>query len=82
MVPAALSASGHEEERLTALGTHLSTLPVDCRVGKLLLMGSMFGVADEALSVAASLSFRSPFLSPPAKREEADRCKVGCFVAS
>ena len=30
-------------ERLTALGVHLSTLPVDCRVGKLILMGCMFG---------------------------------------
>ena len=35
-------------EELTALGTHLSALPVDCRVGKLILLGAMFGVADEA----------------------------------
>ena len=62
-------------EGLTALGTHLSALPVDCRVGKLMLLGAMFGCGDEALTVAATLSYRSPFLSPPQKREEADRAK-------
>ena len=53
------------EESLTALGSHLSTLPVDCRVGKLILFGAMLGVADEALTIAASLSSRNPFLAPP-----------------
>jgi HrpA-like RNA helicase len=62
-------------EELTPLGLHLSTLPVDCRVGKLILLGAMFGCADEALTIAATLSFRSPFLSPPQRREEADRAK-------
>jgi len=62
-------------EGLTALGTHLSALPVDCRVGKLMLLGAMFGCGDEALTIAATLSYRSPFLSPPQKREEADRAK-------
>jgi hypothetical protein len=45
------------------------------RVGKLILLGAMFGVADEALTIAATLSYRSPFLSPPQKREEADAAK-------
>jgi HrpA-like RNA helicase len=36
-----------ENENLTALGVHLSTLPCDCRIGKLILLGAMFGVADE-----------------------------------
>ena len=54
---------------------HLSTLPVDCRVGKLILLGAMFGVADEALTMAAIMSLRSPFMSPPQRREEADRAK-------
>lgn len=31
-------------EELTPLGTHLSTLPVDARIGKLILFGAMFGV--------------------------------------
>ena len=63
-------------EELTALGVHLSALPVDCRIGKLILLGAMFGVTDDALTIAATLSYRNPFQAPMAKREEADRAKM------
>ncbi len=63
-------------ERMTALGVHLSALPVDCRIGKLILLGAMFGVTNDALTIAATLSYRSPFLSPVLKREEADAAKM------
>ena len=65
-----------DDESLTPLGTHLSTLPVDCRIGKLILLGAMFGVADEALTIAASLSYRTPFLAPIAQRDLANECKM------
>lgn len=55
---------------LTALGKHLSGLPVDARIGKLLIYGSLFGCMDAALTMAATISERSPFFSPFAKREE------------
>eukprot|EP00656_Telonema_subtile_P030709 TRINITY_DN33695_c0_g1_i1.p1 TRINITY_DN33695_c0_g1~~TRINITY_DN33695_c0_g1_i1.p1 ORF type:complete len:686 (+),score=123.78 TRINITY_DN33695_c0_g1_i1:102-2159(+) len=66
------------ELELTSLGTHLSQLPVDPRVGKLLLVGAAFGpaAANHALTVAASLASRNPFMSPMDKREEADRAKA------
>ena len=70
-----------KKEELTALGVHLSTLPVDCRIGKLILLGAMFGVTDDALTIAATLSYRNPFLSPMAKREEADRAKMSFATA-
>jgi HrpA-like RNA helicase len=54
---------------------HLASLPVDCRLGKLILLGAMFGAADEALTMAATLSSRSPFMCPPAARTEADYAK-------
>ncbi|CAH0561131.1 unnamed protein product [Brassicogethes aeneus] len=67
---------------LTALGHHLAALPVDVRVGKLMLYGSIFGCIDSALTIAACLSFKSPFVSPFGKRDEADAKKkkfaVGC----
>lgn len=74
------------KEELTALGVHLSTLPVDCRIGKLILLGAMFGgsnfgVTDDALTIAATLSYRSPFQAPMAKREEADRAKMSFATA-
>jgi HrpA-like RNA helicase len=55
---------------LTPLGVHLSKLPVDVRIGKLLLLGAIFDVPDECLTIAAVLSCRSPFLSPFEKRDE------------
>ena len=54
---------------------------MDCRIGKLCLLGAMFGVTDDALTIAATLSYRSPFLSPMAKRDEADRAKMGFATA-
>mmetsp|Transcript_31138 Transcript_31138/g.101469 ORF Transcript_31138/g.101469 Transcript_31138/m.101469 type:complete len:1282 (-) Transcript_31138:80-3925(-) len=68
-------------ETLTALGRHLSTLPVDVRIGKLILLGAIFGVTDHAvtdaaLTIAATISYRSPFLSPFDRRDEADKSKA------
>ena len=56
---------------LTALGRHLSMIPADLRCGKLLVYGATFGCLDASLTIAAILTVRSPFLNPPAKREEA-----------
>ena len=60
---------------LTALGFHLATLPVDPRVGKMMIYGSLFGCVDPALTVAASMSARSPFVSPFDQREAADEAR-------
>ncbi|XP_076442712.1 putative ATP-dependent RNA helicase DHX57 [Babylonia areolata] len=61
-----------DEENLTALGYHLGTLPVDVRIGKLMVFGAIFRCLDSALTLAASLSFKSPFVSPFGKKTEAD----------
>ena len=60
---------------LTALGFHLATLPVDPRVGKMMIYGSLFGCVDPALTIAASMSARSPFVSPFDKRDAADEAR-------
>lgn len=65
----AAATGGHDIE-LTALGRHLSGLPVDARIGKLLIFGVLLNCLDTALTVAASISERSPFFSPFDKREE------------
>jgi hypothetical protein len=41
----------------------------------------MFGVADEALTIAATLSYRSPFLAPIAMRDQANACKMQFALA-
>lgn len=61
---------------LTPLGVHLSTLPVDARIGKMILYGALFQCLDPILTIAATMSFKSPFLSPLEKREEANEHKA------
>ena len=73
--PGAGLKGGTHFEQLTPLGAHLAALPVDVRIGKLILFGAIFGLVDETLTIAAALSHRSPFLSPFDKRDQADAAK-------
>ena len=77
----ALSVSPERGEELTPLGTHLAALPVDVRIGKLILLGAIFDVVDDVLTIAATLSYRAPFLSPFERRAEADASKRAFAVA-
>ncbi|KAM6220257.1 putative ATP-dependent RNA helicase DHX57 [Rhynchocyon petersi] len=65
-----------QDEKLTPLGYHLASLPVDVRIGKLMLFGSIFRCLDPALTIAASLAYKSPFVSPWDKKEEANQKKL------
>lgn len=66
-----------EREELTPLGSQLAKLPLDAQLGKLILLGSVFGVLDFALTVAATLSSKSPFLSPMHAKKQADTVRLG-----
>ena len=63
------------KDELTALGHHLAELPVDARLGKMMLYGAMFSCLDPILTIAAGVGFRSPFMAPMDKRDEADAAK-------
>jgi HrpA-like RNA helicase len=60
---------------LTALGFHLATLPVEPRIGKLIIYGALFGCVDPALTIAAAMSSKNPFIAPFACREAADEAR-------
>ena len=63
-VEAVRTVDDGESFRLTPLGFHLSKLPMDAKVGKLLIVGCILGCLDNALTIAAALSCtRSCFLS-------------------
>ena len=64
-------------EQLTPLGTQLAKLPLDAQLGKLILYGATFGCLDFALTVAAALSSKSPFLSPMHAKKQADSVRLG-----
>ncbi|KAJ1384806.1 P-loop containing nucleoside triphosphate hydrolase [Sesbania bispinosa] len=64
-----------DKEELTPLGRHLCTIPLDPNIGKMLLMGSIFQCLNPALTIAAALAYRSPFVLPISRKEEADAAK-------
>jgi HrpA-like RNA helicase len=62
-------------KNLTALGRVLLQLPVEAAIGKLCLYGSFFRCLDSALTLAAVLTNRDPFLAPMEKKAQADAIK-------
>ncbi|XP_041420858.1 ATP-dependent DNA/RNA helicase DHX36 isoform X2 [Xenopus laevis] len=66
-----LNALDNHEE-LTPLGFHLARLPVEPHIGKMILFGALFCCLDPVLTIAASLSFKDPFVIPLGKEKMAD----------
>ena len=66
------------DERLTPLGQCLARMPVDARLGKMLLYGAVLGCLDPVLTIAGALSGRSLFVTPrdPEARGAADAAKA------
>ncbi|KAK4120089.1 P-loop containing nucleoside triphosphate hydrolase protein [Parathielavia appendiculata] len=64
-------------EELTPLGLQLARLPLDVFLGKLILLGAVFKCLDMAITVAAILSSKSPFVAPFGQRSQADSVRRG-----
>ncbi|XP_048231540.1 DExH-box ATP-dependent RNA helicase DExH3 [Ricinus communis] len=64
-----------EKENLTNLGKFLSILPVDPKLGKMLIMGAIFRCFDPVLTIVSGLSVRDPFLLPQEKKDLAGTAK-------
>uniref|UniRef100_A0A3P8UNC6 ATP-dependent RNA helicase TDRD9 n=1 Tax=Cynoglossus semilaevis TaxID=244447 RepID=A0A3P8UNC6_CYNSE len=56
--------AGNEDGDLTFLGRVLARLPVDLHLGKMIVLGHVFGCLDECLIIAASNSLKSFFAIP------------------
>ncbi|KAG6873855.1 hypothetical protein C0995_010467 [Termitomyces sp. Mi166 len=67
--------------RLTPLGRHMSTLPVDLRLAKMLILATVFRCLDPILTVAAALSCKPLFSSPTEKRDEATQARERFLTA-
>jgi ATP-dependent helicase HrpA len=72
------SASGGAP-RITPLGRRLAQLPIDPRLGRMLLEGERLGCAQEVAVIAAALSIQDP-RERPADRSEAWQEKHGRFA--
>ncbi|RPD64692.1 P-loop containing nucleoside triphosphate hydrolase protein [Lentinus tigrinus ALCF2SS1-7] len=61
---------------LTALGRHMAMLPMDLRLGKMLVLGTVFRCLGPVLTIAACLSCKPLFLNPMDKRDEASQARA------
>ncbi|KAJ6520085.1 P-loop containing nucleoside triphosphate hydrolase protein [Mycena sanguinolenta] len=62
--------------KLTPLGRHISTLPVDLRLAKMLVLGTIFQCLGPVLTIAAALSSKPLFITPMDKRDEASQARA------
>ncbi|KTC21142.1 ATP-dependent RNA helicase HrpA [Pseudomonas putida] len=63
----------NRENQLTPLGRQLARLPVDPRLGRMLLEGAKQGSLQELLIVASALSVQDPRERPPERQQAADQ---------
>jgi ATP-dependent RNA helicase TDRD9 len=61
---------------LTVLGEIVARLPVDVKLGKLIVFGHIFNVLEEAVIIASGLNGKSIFTSPFDKRVQAYKNKL------
>lgn len=62
-------------QELTPLGLLLANLGVHPKIGKMLLLGSIFSCFEPIASISAGLSFKSPFFSVMGKEKLCDEAK-------
>jgi len=65
-----------EKDDLTSLGRVLLQLPVDVNIGRLILYGVSFRCLDAAVTLAAIMGSRDPFMAPISMKEEATRMRA------
>ena len=63
----------NRENQLTPLGRQLARLPIDPRLGRMLLEGARQGSLQEVLIVASALSVQDPRERPPERQQAADQ---------
>lgn len=78
----ALQADKGYKSRLTSLGKHLAQLPLDLRLAKLLVMGTIFGCLGPMLTVASIMSCKALFAAPFEKREEVSKARASFAAAA
>ncbi|KAE8668219.1 poly(A) polymerase-like [Hibiscus syriacus] len=54
---------------LQSLGRHLTMLPMEPKLGKMLILGAVLNCLDPVLTIVAGLSVRDPFLTPLDKKD-------------
>lgn len=63
-------------ENLTPLGKQLAKLPLDVFLGKLIIYGAFFKCLDAAVSIAAIISSKSPFVTTIGSNTQSQHAKL------
>lgn len=56
-----IGACEPNEPKLTPLGQHLAALPVNVKIGKMLVFGAIFGCLEPVVSKTLTASLQGPF---------------------
>ncbi|WP_193605033.1 ATP-dependent RNA helicase HrpA [Nocardioides dongkuii] len=67
------TAAGPTAEKLTKLGRRLARLPIDPRLGRMVLEAERLGCVREVIVIAAALSLQDPRERPEEQRAQADQ---------
>uniref|UniRef100_A0A3Q3SIA2 ATP-dependent RNA helicase DHX29 n=1 Tax=Mastacembelus armatus TaxID=205130 RepID=A0A3Q3SIA2_9TELE len=67
---------------LTPLGHHLASLPVNVKIGKMLIYGAILGCLEPIATIAAAITEKSPFSTPMNRKEEANLAKAALALAN
>ncbi|XP_068190674.1 ATP-dependent RNA helicase DHX29 [Antennarius striatus] len=67
---------------LTPLGHHLASLPVNVKIGKMLVYGAILGCLEPIATIAAAITEKSPFSTPLNRKEEANVAKAALSLAN
>uniref|UniRef100_A0A672NQJ1 RNA helicase n=1 Tax=Sinocyclocheilus grahami TaxID=75366 RepID=A0A672NQJ1_SINGR len=77
-----IGACKQDSYALTPLGHHLAALPVNVKIGKMLIFGAIFSCLETIATIAAAMSEKSPFVTPMSRKEEANLAKSALAVAN
>uniref|UniRef100_A0A671T8A6 ATP-dependent RNA helicase DHX29 n=1 Tax=Sinocyclocheilus anshuiensis TaxID=1608454 RepID=A0A671T8A6_9TELE len=77
-----IGACQQDSYALTPLGHHLAALPVNVKIGKMLIFGAIFSCLEPIATIAAAMSEKSPFVTPMSRKEEANLAKSALAVAN
>ena len=65
-----------DNENLTTIGQLLSKMPMDPRLGRMMLLGCMFGIGPSILLLSSSMNYRDPFIMPTNDHQKIEVSKI------
>ena len=70
-----------EFEHMTPLGAAVARLPLDPRIGRVILMGCLLGAGPAVLATAAAMGYRDPFVMPVSDEQRAQCNRIKAELA-